>query len=223
MPEIAPSTITAEHETHEKYEVNDAIRLIINSFRFSQGDELLQRDFLKQVGYLVHGKLDPETVRQAIEPTTTAVEKIVSNSKLHSKANPALAREEVESNANFLAENINDQQPSNNLSATSVIWRDYKFLIDREGRDRADTERRSPATDPYLSQFVYYGLMAQTTGSPEYDQIFAEAVKAYEEHVKPEHPDYKDMVNLLIEKYLSNHPDQIDLLPETERPLAQAA
>src|SRR4051812_5693645 len=96
MSEIIASPVNiVEKETRDNYGVSDAVRLIVNSFRFSQGETMLQKNLLEQIGYYTHDKLDKATILQAVEPATQAVEKIVSNRNLHARSHSVLAKDEV--------------------------------------------------------------------------------------------------------------------------------
>lgn len=55
-----------------------------------------------------------------------------------------------------------------------MIERDYLFLAQNKGRPRSDPDASKPSQDPWLSQVCYYGLEGNTTGIPEYDQMFSD-------------------------------------------------
>lgn len=123
--------------------------------------------------------------------------------------------------------------PDPNISRLSktIIGRDNRFLglrtlfqgpykiNDTDGRRRAASKSTSPFTDSHLSHWVYFGIMAQATRMPEYDQMFDDMVANFGEN-RGYDDYYRESVNHLIRYQVKHHPDQLDLLPEWAREVA---
>lgn len=75
------------------------------------------------------------------------------------------------------------------LIAEGIIEKDYRFLNrhrrDGGGRPRSkETESLTRQADPFLSHICYYALEQQSTGSPEYDEMFQDVGLAIRSGVK---------------------------------------
>lgn len=63
-----------------------------------------------------------------------------------------------------------------------ILKQDKQFLVKRQGRARiveGNEVKYNPDSDPWLSQLIYYGFEGNSTGSPDFDQMFADVKNWY--------------------------------------------
>lgn len=218
-------------EILQPYSTRDITKFIIYSFRFSQGQPEIQDEIYNYIHANYKDRLDPNVIDGALPEAIDAVERIVGNPKLHKQIendSRTAIREEVMQNIDFLKNGLG--HPPNLLRmGQKIIHRDRKFLVSgndpdldisdplerSSGRPRSTEDQRvTPNTDPFISQFVYYGLMGQTTGSPEFDAMFHDMVEAVEASTSL--ADIGD-IDELAAAQIRHHPEQIELLPADVR------
>lgn len=215
-------------EIHKECSVQDVVKILIGSFRFSQGDSLLQKSLLSLVAWNNRGRISPDTIKEAFPIARDAANKIIRNSQLHTVTGDASSQ--VLEFAEYFSKSLDSSPPHLDFVTRSLINRDCKFLGSRSGRDRSEGERVTPANDPYLSHFIYYGLLGNSTGTPEYDQIFQQLTDTYKkqsEEIAAKCREDKVFIETMFDTYITHHPEQADAvrsaIQNTSEPSVAAA
>lgn len=240
--ETIPSLETAGsiEELSEQYSPEYIARLVINSFRFSQGMGGIQHSIMAYMAHNFGERFSPEAIEASIPIASQTAMNIRNNSAVHAQTYKsgrqmepiplAEAETQVKTYTDSLNKHLEKDGPfkSINFLTYAVIARDYNSLAissDKSGRDRSGHNASSPYRDKYFSSWVYFGLMSQTTGMPEYDQMFADMVEVYKDTEQDlgyegliKDDDVRSEAEQLIEFYVMRHPDQLSLLPEQFRP-----
>lgn len=218
-------TVEATPETEQKppYTPEEISRLLVHSFRFSQGDTILQEKLLELVAFNNQGRLTPDAIEKSVEPAAAIVKKIIFEPSVHSKLTGDVTTDEfiksqVDVNAETLIHSIFKGErlnPDIGFVARGVISRDYKYMVLRDGgRYRQTPVKMAPGNDPYLSHFVYHGLLGKPTGMAEYDQVFRQIKDNYLNHYETWHSRAQYDSQEVIDAYMQHHPDQAQLLPD---------
>jgi len=208
----------------DKYSVRDTVSLIINSYRFSQGQPDLQEIIFEYLVDRYGGRLQAKTINQARPLVLNAAAKLVTETpKLHKKRPYYEVEFDVHRDIDtFLKVLLRNMHPDIGRAFKMVIERDRTYLEkgfdpDDEGYKRRDKRPRrkhqnvTPHSDPYLSQFVYYVLMGHETGLQEFNEFFKALVKEYQSSTDP---DIKEGVTNLVNLHIKHHPEQVALLPK---------
>ncbi len=216
-----------------KYNRAYTARLLVHSFFFSQGSESLQDTILTFLVGRFGNNFDPQVINEAMEPASKAAYAIRSNERLHGtvirdgiqeNTTEEEAREELENLAIKLVAVLDEKdiysQEGVDISGLTngLIYIDISRLGPHPsagGRRRQASETVTMYSDSYLSQWVFFGLMAQSTGMLEYDEMFAEVVRHF--RLSSGDEEYKDWVDTsaqLIDNHLAHHPEQAELLPD---------
>lgn len=224
-------TIEDRESFYEPFDVDEIARLIVNSFRFSQGfdgdDVPAHQQILQYIASQYRNKIDPNLIQDAVKPATETALKIITKRSLHPPVEEASANayNQIDSYANLLKKFVKDKNCKSNMPGLTrvLIKADHVNLFGyvgkpQEGRQREPVpeDEMVAAKDPFLSHFVFYGLMKRTTGVLEYDQMFADVVKEYEANINKD-DDYHQQVQELVRIYIGHHPETIELLPEKYR------
>lgn len=224
--ELAPSE---EAQIH-RYDADYTASLIVNSFFFSQGDVTYQHGILSYLVSNFRDHFDEAVFDEATNLVAQRISRTGNNRKTHREHDQdnkpidfseAAVKVQASTYSDFLKNLLSlDPEEVNGLFELPKL-RKWAIAVDIRhlgpdngggGRNRKPSPNSSPYSDGHLSQWVYFGLMGQTTRMPEYDQMFADMVsstpthmgKALEEHQLP----------YLINYHIHFHPDQKDHLPD---------
>lgn len=104
-----------------------------------------------------------------------------------------------------------------------ILQEDAKRLLPIEGKPATGRARQGeyipgkPETDPWSSQFVDYGMRKHAIGVPEYDEMFAEIIRAVEDEIgrNKKWKESESLKNLpaIIQSYNSHHREQKVRIP----------
>jgi hypothetical protein len=208
-PEV--QELPPQAEVQAECSVQDVVKILIGSFRFSQGDNLLQRSLLSLVAWNNRGRISSDIIEAAFPIARDAANKIIRNSQLHTATGDSSAQ--VSEFTNYFKNCLGGSPPDLSLVTRSVISRDYKFVVIRGGRNRSGGDRVTPANDPHLSHFINYGLLGNSTGITEYDEIFKQIADTYKEQraeIDLACSTNSTYISELIDTYIIHHPEQAD-------------
>lgn len=177
-----------------------AKRLFFQSFRFSQGQPLIQHIIFDYL-HLVRPEWEmSDSLRQQVEAEVRQpiFRFITAKTTMHRKIDffglpldldkgPDKAffdlhfNDNIESNLKKMQQAFNMTWPFDMLNLTRlIIQKDFKFLYARNGRPR-DSDGKTgvyrPSLDPMLSHICYYGFEGNSTGEEEFDQMFKDVGK----------------------------------------------
>lgn len=239
-PAISESVALAEHgQKSDIYSTDYVAALMINSFRFSQGDIDIQQAMLRYLASRFHERFVPETVEASEPMVARAALVIVNNASLHPERtpkgnpisrNPDNVASEVHDYIESMALYVRESQLSPDALSEevmdivcSIVEHEFNRLgitidngaVSGRGRLRKQAKVTTPKTDVYLSHWVYYGLLGQSTYLPEYDTLFADMVKEY----RGIGSTFDDAVtahihqcsDALLQFHLMHHPEQGEL------------
>lgn len=157
-------------------------QLFFNSFRFSQGNSDLQ---LKLFSYLAERyglRFSPELVEEGVAMVAPRIQKFATKGTMHSQREDRsvkLTIDQEKSNLLSALESLSMSPATFNPLETleEILYRDAKYVIGRgRDRNRVETGDNSRSHGVHVSHFVYYGLLGNDTGCPEYNALFAELV-----------------------------------------------
>ncbi|MES2315357.1 MAG: hypothetical protein V4486_01325 [Patescibacteria group bacterium] len=213
--ELRPQT----HEYLKYLTPEEAAKLLFLTFRFSQGDEKLQRNIMLWIHDVfpkyrirneTHGQLDDLATNMATKyifksPTPRHVPNINDGVKGFQEKD---IREQITvwstSFESILDGDNNDYLRTNEILDNitySLLLRDHKYLVERGGRPNQNKKMES--------QVISHALNHRPTGSPEFDLMFS---KISENILKLRNSmvdslTYPSMISLLeaIEKVHENH------------------
>jgi hypothetical protein len=217
-------------EADIKYTAKDIVKLVINSYRFSQGQPALQQAYFDFLLNKFGNRFDEAVVKEAIPQIINAAENILSNPKMHLKTEDDITHE-VNNDLLELLEYVSKRRPIPKADITNItnnlVERDRMFLeveydpdalqpighedrFYKERRPRAEQSHVTHHSDPFLSQTVFYGLMGQSTNSPEFNEIFKEVAEVCK---TTDNEEIREGVARLVKIHIRYHPDQRELLP----------
>ena len=107
------------------------------------------------------------------------------------------------------APNINRTNLNIGSLAVSTINRDYRHLRlgkNSAGREREAVAKMTPYNDPFLSFWVYYGLLSESTGMPEYNAMFDAMVTDFDE-AQGYNEDCQSKAAALLDFHVQHHPE----------------
>jgi hypothetical protein len=218
----------AQEEAPKPFDIRYTGMLLVNSFRFSQGNERFQRPLLEWLAARYHDQFNVHVVKRAVEPATKVAHGIVNHPQRHNPDKAPMSLKTVRKNVKGSADDLNRylrdcperlaEKAGVGYLVHATLERDSYFLgiggsLSKEGgkRTRSEGHLKVPYSDPYFSFWVHHGLMQKTTGLPEYDRMFKEMAAEYgaTEGIS----DYCRMVApQVVEAYIEHHPQHTELL-----------
>ncbi|HVO86176.1 MAG TPA: hypothetical protein VMT23_00390 [Candidatus Binatia bacterium] len=223
----------------ESYGVSYTARLLVSSFFFSQGKQPAQDKIWAYMAKKFGANFDQDEIWQAVGPAAKAAFAIRSNERLHQ----AVIRDGVQEDTTFeqaknsvtkqaekliafleSADDGSDKPGGIEELTESLIYVDAYHLgphVNSGGRRRQRSDRVQTYSDGHLSQWVYFGIMGQSTGMPEYDAMFEDMVTSYRLTGVDDRTLALKTVQL-IEYQLHYHQDQAELLPDWAKVLTWA-
>lgn len=204
------------NEGGELYTPDHVAKLLIGSFKYSQKDGRVTQDqILRYIASRFRARLDDAIIDTSFTQTYREAQRIINDPTLH-KPGYKGAGTEVYMAMNGLRLRLRERlEPDIPLLTRRIITLDNRSIA---GRDRQDPDPSNPDRDPHASYFTYHGLMRQSTGLAEYDQMFAELVAEYEDHTS-EKSIWRESVSRIVESYISYHPEYVNDIPESYRPV----
>ncbi len=157
-----------------------AARILFQSYKHSQGLSGLQRDIFRYI-HTIHPTwyMDNEQRKKVEELSEDRIIKYRSSS-LHSEADANDIKSvlvDMQSALNYGEDEGRGRGSLVKEVTRCIVERDYASLKLRNGRPRQLPNQNNPATDPWLSFLVYYGLNGNTTHLPELDRMYSDVEK----------------------------------------------
>ena len=212
--------------------IKKAEQLLFLHYRFSQGNDNLGENILN---YLHNRhpdwKISDEMAGQMVADLSPLVARYVTggekgeavNHKTRSQtgAEDDLKKRVREMQQYFGQERVTPERFLILSIVNDMVTLDDKYLNELNGRPNrsGSPDSGNPASDPYLSHLVHYGLLGKTTGSDEYDRMFREVRDFVAE--KPYSLDQQKLA-AVITTHNKHHTEQITL-PSIHTDTPQAA
>jgi hypothetical protein len=165
-------------------------RILFNSFRFSQGDPVLQHQIFAYLHEIRPNWRIDVPQEEALKATAKKLHEHVAvgarpageRAILHTMIESTDFGSELDSAISWLKKTFSGEPIGHyngiRFIVDKIITRDANYLLYTDGGrprtfHRPDLEK-SEMGDPWLSHAIYYGIEGHTTGIPEYDQMFHE-------------------------------------------------
>ena len=165
-----------------KFTPEHVARLFFESYRFSQGSPGIQQQIFQFLNERFGDRITPDLIEQGATLATPRISAFVTsgtkhNDTPHSEVSGSVETEQRVWRSILTGGSIPAQPYNPHEMLSSMLVREAKFVEDGGRPYRADeTSTSSRSYSKHLSPFVFYGLMGQDTGLPEYNAMFAELV-----------------------------------------------
>ncbi|MCX6727940.1 MAG: hypothetical protein NTX11_03975 [Candidatus Saccharibacteria bacterium] len=165
-----------------KFTPEHVAQLFFESYRFSQGNPAIQQQIFQFLNERFGDRITPDLIEQGATLATPRISAFVTSVTKHADTPHSVVSGSVETEQrvwrSILTGGSIPAQPYNPHDMLStMLVREAKFVEDGGRPDRSDeTNTSSRSYSKHLSPFVFYGLMGQDTGLPEYNAMFEELV-----------------------------------------------
>jgi hypothetical protein len=240
MSEREPFTSPEMEENRNDLTPEKAHHLLFRSFRFSQGDIELQHEIFKWIhenypGYVFNAEVRDKASELLLESAGRFLsagrkngEQVLHNQDLSIGLNEQVTEQVDSMYRAFNPEEFQDEdefdndRPTIETIANSVLAKDYEYLIVKHGRPRSEKIGQGLDSDPYLSHICKYGFEHHGTGMEEYNKMFSEIITYIRNCLNdgtddPGQVTMLKMLNYVIKEYESTHSDVMVPLSLEER------
>lgn len=220
--------LAAEAELEHAYTPQEVSKLFFNSFRFSQGEpgiqQLLYNYLCKEYG----DRLSSRLIQDGIEIAAPRIEKFVSAGVSHTVREEDRIKDTIDEERQKWLATLDVHNSGKEMvfdtkeTLKQILARETRFLVRGSGRPRPNSGdgNQSGPKDKFTSHIVYYGLLENSTGMPEYDKLFkellAELPNIPSEGRAMNRYGYEDQYSFYttLEKHFSAHPEDKAKLPQ---------
>lgn len=215
-------------------------RINFESFRFSQGSPELHPLIMQYLRGKYGDRMSDDAIAESLLLTAPSVEKFVNNDKVHAPTDATVADQMQKISSYWKdARNIGPEAVPQIVTRIlrKSLERDYLKLAVGGERHRGEgmEDGRARPSSKFLSQVVYYGLNAHTTGVNEFDDMFRDVTSALHDHTQDvivvtrfgdggpgdwdlDFTTLGSLTRELVDIHTSHYPDELSRLPVEWRP-----
>lgn len=206
-------------------------KILMATFQFSQGDEILQRTIFQYLKALHpdwelkeadESKLFDESVELARSRFNDPRHHYHVETKEHWSGLPSEVvtfKEGLRYARVYLNGTVKERSELIPDIFRHIALKDWWFTVHKLGRGYIPdgTSHYNPYKDPWRSDLCYFGFLGHTTGLPEFDQMFAEVVRYWQLHSDKNKDADADMIRSVVDSFNSHHPTMTVTLTESKK------